>query len=312
MHFRDLHRAGLFAVTLIITAAILLGTGLSGHSRLSHALQDSGHFLIFTPLSLIALWSYRGSRGEPVWQVMLGCLLFGILIEAVQHLIGRDPSLKDVLMDLLGILAGTVLYLGFIRHSFSSGLTLVAVMVLAMAAFSQPCYWLGVYQLQANEFPQLLNPDNFFTNGLLEANPGGEIRRITLPENWSMPPDLGLNSCIYVSLLGGRWPGIHMQELESDWRGYESLEVAIYSDQEKDLPLILGIHDRSHNYKLNDRYSRRLLVHPGYNHFSLPTHEIEHAPKERPMDLWDISDLKVFAAKEQVGRGFCLLSMGLR
>jgi VanZ family protein len=312
VRFRDLDNPWLFPLSLLVTTAILLSTNLPGHYKLVYALQDSGHFLIFTLLSLTALWSYR-KRGEGlIWRVMLGCLLFGVLIEGVQSQIGRDPSLYDLLMDLLGIVSGVVLYLGFVRRSFPFGMTLAAVAILALAAFSRPAYWLMVYRVRADLFPRLMDPESYFANGLLEANPGGEINRIDLPENWSIPPELGIHSCIYVSLPGGRWPGIDMAEPEPDWRGYESLNLAIYSDQENDLTLILRIHDRMHNNRVEDRFKRRLTVGPGYNHFSIPLKQISRAPVTRSMDLSAISDVKIFATRDHIGSGFCLLSMGLR
>jgi VanZ family protein len=312
MSLFSLKQSGFFILALTIAAAILLGYSLPGENRLIYSLQDSGHFLIFTLLTLAVLWRYRKSQIRLVLLLMSLVFLFGILIEAVQSLIDRDPSLYDVLMDLLGVAAGGVLYAGFINRFLSSGLTLVAVIMLTLAAFSQPLYCLMAYQVRAIEFPRLMNPESVFTNRLLGVNLGSEIRRITPPDNWSLSPKLGVENCIYVSLLSGRWPGIDMPEPEPDWGGYESLEVAIYSDQHDDLPLTLRIHDQNHNDKYKDRYNRRLLVHPGYNRFSLPLREIEQAPKGRVMDMGNISGLKVFASKEHVGKGFCLLSMELR
>jgi hypothetical protein len=312
MSLFSLKKSGLFILALAIATAILLGTSLPGNKLLIYSLQDSGHFLIFVLLTLAALWPYRKSEIQPVWLLMALILLFGLLIEAVQSVIGRDPSLYDVLMDLLGVAVGGIVYAGFIRRALSSGLTLVVVILLTLVAFYKPLYWLKVYQVRADEFPRLMNPENIFTSRLLTAKPGGEIRRLTLPDNASIPPELGINACIYVSLLDSRWPGIRIQEPEPNWRDYESLEVGIYSDQLEDLPLTLRINDQKHNNKYLDRYNRRLLVHPGYNNFSLPLHEIEHAPKGRIMDMENISGVMIFASPEHLGKGFCLLSMELR
>jgi VanZ family protein len=312
MSLFSLKQSGFFILALTIAAVILLGYSLPGENRLIYSLQDSGHFLIFTLLTLAVLWRYRKSQIWLVLLLMSLVFLFGILIEAAQSLIDRNPSLYDVLMDLLGVAAGGMVYAGFIRRTLSSGLTLVVVILLTLVAFYKPLYWLKVYQVRADEFPRLMNPESFFASGLLEAKPEGEIRHLTLPDNGSIPLESGINTCIYVSLLSGRWPGITIQEPEPNWRGYESLEVTIYSDQQDDLPLTLRINDQKHNNKYLDRYNRRLLVNPGYNRFSLPLREIEQAPKGRVMDMGNISGLKVFASKEHVGKGFCLLSMELR
>ncbi len=309
--FKELLRPGLFPIALIIATTILLGASLPGHYKLVYALQDSGHFLIFTLLSLAALWPYRNRDESPIWQVILICLLFGASIEGVQSQINRDPSLYDLLMDMLGSVVGVVLYLGFIRRSLTSLLSVTIAIGLALVAFSQPLYWLMVYQVRADEFPRLINPDNPITNGLLGPYQGGELQRIELPDSWSIPRELGIHSCVYVSLLGGRWPGIDLQEPEPDWQGYDRLELAIYSDQESDLPLTLRIRDQMHNYRVENQFNRGLTLHPGYNRFSIPLVQISKAPRARNMNLSEVSGVKIFTGKDHEGSGFCLLSMRL-
>jgi VanZ family protein len=308
----SLNKTGLLFVVLITTTIILLGIKLPGESRLIFSLQDSGHFLIFTLLTLVTLWSTDKVKKRSIWLVMTLILSFGILIEFVQHLIGRDPSLYDVLMDLLGIIAGVVLYLGLIRRSLSPYLAMIILVLLTLSAFSQPMQWLYVYQLRAEQFPNLVNLDSYFSRQLLEGSGGGEIYPIPLPKDQGIPADLGTDSCVYVSLVKGRWPGVDMQEPEPDWRDYKTLEVGIYSDQVEDMTLVLRVHDQDHNRKYSDRFNRRLPVQPGYNHFSLPLSEIAQGPKGRTMDMGAISDVMIFAPQKYLGRGFCLLSMGLR
>ncbi|MEW8658742.1 MAG: VanZ family protein [Candidatus Thiodiazotropha endolucinida] len=299
-------------LALLLTTAILLGTNLPGDNRLMYSLQDSGHFLIFSLLTLIALWPYRRVRDRSIWPVLVLVLIFGLLIEGAQYLIGRDPSLYDVILDLLGIAAGGIIYTGFIRRSLAPHLSIAILLLLVLSAFAQPLYWYIAYQVRADQFPRLIDPDDYFSRALIEGSEGGVVRHVDLPGDWSLPADLDIDSCAYVTLLDGRWPGVDMQEPESDWRGYERLELLIYSDQSENLPLTLRIHDQNHNRRLEDRYNLSLVIQPGYNHFSLPLHEVEDAPSGRTMDMAAISDVMIFATRNHIGRGFCLLSMGLQ
>jgi VanZ family protein len=308
----SLKRLGFVILALAITATILLGTNLPGDNRLAFSLQDSGHFLIFSVLTLVVLRIYQKCRIRTQWLMMLLLLLFGVLAEVLQSYVGRDPSWYDVLMDLLGIAAGGLLYIGFIRRSFSPPLCTIAVLALAVMAFSQPIYWLLAYQVRSDQFPRLLDPDSFFSRALIEGSQGGDLRHIDLPMQWASDADLAVDSCVYVTLLKGRWPGVDMQEPAPDWRGYDSLELSIYSDQSKVLPLMLRINDQSHSTRFDDRYNRRLQVHPGYNHFSLPMSEILQAPMARTMDLGAVSGVMIYTSQQHAGSGFCLLSMGLR
>ncbi|MEW8264975.1 MAG: VanZ family protein [Candidatus Thiodiazotropha sp.] len=312
MSVSDLKTAGFLILVLVGTATFLLGTQLPGDSRLMLSLQDSGHFLIFTLLMLALLWPYRNSPRPPVWPLVSLVLLFGLLVELVQSLIGRQPSLYDLLMDLLGVAAGGILFFGLFKRSLSPGLGLAVAALLALAAFSLPIYWLIVYQARAADFPQLINTDGSISNALIKGSRGGVVRRIAVEEDWRIPMELGVKSCLYVSLQEGRWPGVSLFEPSPNWGGYRVLALTLYSDRADELTLTLRINDRNHNKQPEDRYSRRFTLHPGINRISVPLDEVEDAPEGRSMDLSAISKLMLFASPAYTGSGFCLLSMELR
>jgi hypothetical protein len=215
-------------------------------------------------------------------------------------------------MDLLGISAGGILYLGFLRRSYPPHRSIIIVLILALVAFSEPLRWCYVYQVRSNQFPLLFDPDNDFSKSLINGNKGSKLRHIDLSTLWTSDNYSDTDSCIYVSLVKGRWPSVEIPEPEPNWHGYETLEVSIYSDQLKELPLVLRVHDQKHNRKPSDRYNHRLLIQPGYNHFSLPLTEIAQAPETRTMDLGAISNVMLFSSHKHIGSGFCLLSLGLR
>ncbi|MEW8562030.1 MAG: VanZ family protein [Candidatus Thiodiazotropha sp.] len=311
MSVSDLKTPGFLVLVLVGTATFLLGTQLPGDSRLMLSLQDSGHFLIFTLLMLALLWPYRNSRKPPVWPMISLVLLFGLLVELVQSLIGRQPSLYDLLMNLLGVAAGGILFFGLIKRAISPGLSLAAAALLALAAFSLPIYWLIVYQARAADFPHLINTESAISSALIKGSRGGVIRRIAVEEDWRIPLELGNKSCLYVSLQEGRWPGVSLFEPSPDWGGYDVLVLAIYSDQAVELPLTLRINDQNHNKLPNDRYNRRFTLHPGINRISVPLEEVEDAPEGREMDLSAISRLMLYTSPDYTGNGFCLLSMAL-
>ncbi|MCG8011587.1 MAG: VanZ family protein [Candidatus Thiodiazotropha weberae] len=296
----------------MITAIVLLGTNLPATNHLMFSLQDSGHYLIFALLTLVVLSRYRDLRRQQLWLLMSLILLFGILVEAAQATIERDPSVYDVLMDILGITAGAVIYRFRIKRSLPPNFALLTLLALSLVAFAMPLYWLTVYQVRAAQFPRLIDPDRVITRVLTEGSHGVELRHLKIPKDWILPVDLEIENCAYVSLLDGRWPGVGTHEPESNWQGYETFDLAIYSDQTKDLSLTLRINDQSHNEQYDDRYNLRLLARPGYNHFSFPLSEIAHGPKYRSMDMGDISNVLLFSTHENRGAGFCLMSMELR
>ncbi|MCU7929213.1 MAG: VanZ family protein [Candidatus Thiodiazotropha sp. (ex Codakia rugifera)] len=302
----------LLVISALFTVVMLLGVTLPGDGRLINALQDSGHFLIFVLLSLAVLWSYKTAADHLFWPILLGCLLFGAVMEIVQYTIGREASLYDLLMNAMGVTAGGLLFSGMIRRSIPRGLSALAVVLLFVIAFSGPLYWLSVAQIRNAEFPILINLEGVAAGALLQGSHGGDVHVINRPTNW--PADIATDQrrCAIIQLKKGAWPGVSLIEPKPDWRGYHTLELSLYSELRHTLPLTLRINDRTHNNKLSDRFNHRLELNYGYNHFTIPLKEIENSPLERRMDLSVITNLLIFGTKQQIGNEFYLLSMRLR
>ncbi|MCU7892861.1 MAG: VanZ family protein [Candidatus Thiodiazotropha sp. (ex Ustalcina ferruginea)] len=312
MSSQSLRYPGLLLFSALFSVVLLLGVTLPGHSRLINALQDSGHFLIFTLLSLAVLWSYKTKTDKYFWPILLGCLLFGAVMEIVQYTIGREASLYDLLMNAMGVTSGGLLFSGMIRRSIPRGLSVLAAVLLFVIAFSGPLYWLFVSQVRNADFPILVNLEGTTASAFLQGSNGGDVRIINRPTNW--PADIAADQerCAIVLLEEGAWPGVSLIEPEPDWRGYQSLELSLYSEQQRMLPLSLRINDRTHNNKFKDRFNQRLELSYGYNRFTIPLKEIENSPSGRRMDLSTITNLLIFGTKRQIGSEFYLLSMRLR
>ncbi|MCU7849638.1 MAG: hypothetical protein KZQ89_16930 [Candidatus Thiodiazotropha sp. (ex Lucinoma kastoroae)] len=230
----------------------------------------------------------------------------------MQYAIGREASLYDLLMNAMGVTAGGFLFSGIIRRSIPRGLSVLAAVLLFVIAFSGPLYWLFVSQVRNTNFPMLVNLEGMAASAFLQGSNGGDVRIINRPANW--PADIAADQehCTIVLLEEGAWPGVRLIEPEPDWRGYQSLELSLYSEQQRMLPLSLRINDRAHNNQFKDRFNQRLELSYGYNHFTIPLKEIEKSPSGRRLDLSTITNLLIFGTKRQIGSEFYLLSMWLR
>ena len=71
------------------------------------------------------------------------------------------------------------------------------------------------------------------------------------------------------------------------------------------------IHDRTHDNRYSDRFNQRLLVQPGYNHFSLSTDNIARAPDRRVMDLTDIEAIGWFITRPKKNHSLYIDNIGL-
>lgn len=70
--------------------------------------DKSNHALAFFVLALLAVCSWPAAS---VWQRCLGLLAYGVLIECVQYVVGRDAAMLDIFADAVGIAIGQVVIL---------------------------------------------------------------------------------------------------------------------------------------------------------------------------------------------------------
>ena len=66
------------------------------------------HLIAYTVLTLLLVLSFSGDRRLPrgLWIALLSLLLYGALIEVVQHYIGRQFDLMDMVANAVGVLLG--------------------------------------------------------------------------------------------------------------------------------------------------------------------------------------------------------------
>src|SRR5688572_9398501 len=65
------------------------------------------HAPLFAVLAATCCWAFRELRWGWLWSWLLLCV-FALSTEGLQHLVGRQASLRDVLANLLGITAGVL------------------------------------------------------------------------------------------------------------------------------------------------------------------------------------------------------------
>lgn len=97
----------------------------SGSYNLLHLLADKGfHVMMFVVLALL-LWKAYSSIHRRVWLILLSGLVVGSCSEFLQRFFpGRDPAIRDVLINLGGTALGVCLILLIRRtgHRFAQPL----------------------------------------------------------------------------------------------------------------------------------------------------------------------------------------------
>jgi hypothetical protein len=93
-------------------------------------------------------------------------------------------------------------------------------------------------------------------------------------------------------------PGVAFHEPVADWRRYKILAIDVENPGDAPLKLGVRVHDRLHNFEYNDRFNRIFELAPKERrNLRILIEDIQHGPKERLLDLAQISDITLFKAR---------------
>ncbi|MEM7280736.1 MAG: hypothetical protein AAF438_03820, partial [Pseudomonadota bacterium] len=223
-------------------------------------------------------------------------LLAGLSEFLQQFLANRAATLQDLLIDFVGIGAGTLLALA-IAGKFTPFLRVLLGLTgvcLVTAAFYKPFSWAAAYDVRNKNVPALVNFESkweanfFFTND-------ASIERTSPPPAWTQKSADGIVGSI--TYRKGRWPVFKFQEIYPDWRGYSHIKFEMYNAESERIRMTFRVDDVHHNYSQEDRLNHRFWLMPGHNAVSIPLTTIKEAPVGRDMDMSAIKDIMWFASK---------------
>jgi len=118
MHFRYIVR-----FFLLVTAGIILYFSLIPDPPNTfikfNAMDKVEHAVAYALLGLLSFFSFRYDRNHPVRIVIFSvllCSIYGGLIEILQRYTGRFPDSGDLIMDIIGATAGSLLAFFILRY----------------------------------------------------------------------------------------------------------------------------------------------------------------------------------------------------
>ncbi len=259
---------------------------------------DLGHVALFAGLAWVLLQCWRMPlRLLP--RLLAGAVLLGFGVELIQHYIGRNFSLHDVLLDLIGALFGAVLALRS-RLTRRQHWLLAPLLLVAMVVALAPLTLIGWVNLQKQlQFPQLASFESRLGLRRFEFYGGtvGELHE-------------GL---LRIRFGTDKWSGFQLVEPPPDWRGYRELVIDLDNPEPRLLALNCRIDDLPHRQSgldFHNRFNRRFTLAPGPNLLRIALSEVEHAPRDRTMEMDRIVALHCFVHSQPEPR--MLLLHGLR
>ena len=257
-----------------------------------------GHIIFFAVLMLLV----QTFRPLVHWQSWLWVTLLvlgvGVAIEFVQHFVGRESSLDDVLHDLFGLWLGLFWGQKPTRTVWAlRGLSLLLV---------TPAFWLVIYSAMADivmreQFPQVNSFESRFELAQVRAN----TRQIKTQQVNSLHTHGAYG--LQVELSTQKYAGVSLFGPYGDWSGYQFLRMDFYNPDTEPLELVLKIsdadHDR-HENRFDDRFNRKLVLMQGWNQVQIDLNDVRSAPLNREMHMNKITGMAVFVMQLPKPREF--------
>ena len=143
------------------------------------------------------------------------------------------------------------------------------------------------------QFPVLTDFSTPFEMSRWHAN----TAKIHLQKNGGPEPPF-----LAVDFQPATYSTVTLKYFYRDWRGYKHIILDMTNPESTDLNVILRIHDRlheQHQYALNDRFNRALLIKPGRQRIVIAIDDIKNAPVSRKMDMQHIEELSIFTMRSR-------------
>ncbi|WP_083608255.1 VanZ family protein [Teredinibacter haidensis] len=290
----------LLLVVIGLNSWLLFYYKLPGKNFFWSALHNSGHDLVFLGLAfLLSLILHyfvvnRKLTRAAAYSLVLS-LVFGAAVELLQAQVGREASWDDFRLDAAGSLAGVCVYLAIYWCHWRRYVAIVLCILLLGISLIEPIKWRLAEEYREDAFPVLADFDNDWLNLYVRPAYQASLSFVAAPAKWK-----GNNTVVAkLALRPAPWPGLHLAEVERDWRGYKTFSFEVFNPQSEPVKLVTRVHDRSHNNKHNDRFNRTYTLAPGYQKIEIPIAKIMSAPKGRDMRMDRVRAVMFYSYKLQ-------------
>ena len=285
--------ACLIFIALFLTLYITSPQGIEPRSV--HQFWNLGHVVLFFLLSTVILLERRQQhsslRAEAV-EALLYPLLFGVSIELLQPAFARTADLSDLLKNIAGSLLAFCWFSDYLAKNYKAltGFLRIVSIIALLAAFKPLVISRYDEYLAQQHFPLLSNFDSSTEISRFKAI--GKHTLIHLDHKAEH-----LNSQALAIRLHNKeqYSGASLEHFPGNWQNYHSLRFSLYTNHQQ--TITLRIYDKPHperGFDYNDRFNKKLLLTPGWNHLSVDLAAVAAAPSQRRMDMANIIDVSFF------------------
>lgn len=278
----------------MLAAAVLLFVPLPvAPTYAGRTIENAGHmplFFIGTWFILAILrhdWDMTGVRLY-AFAGLIG-VVAGLASEIIQKPLQRDPSWEDVFADAMGVLCALAVHAAISRREKFSGATRATALAIALGcivAYVAPIVTMTrAYVHRNGQFPVLANFDSRIELAWIV---GYGIRRDVVA------------GVLEVEFVRPVFPGFSFYEPVKDWRRFKTLIIdAENPEGAEELHLGVRVHDVGHGREFADRFNRKFDLAPGERRsLRIPLDDIHLAPRNRLINMAQISDVTLFRTRE--------------
>jgi hypothetical protein len=213
----------------------------------------------------------------------------GFVSELMQKPLRRDASWEDVLTDAVGVVCALAIHAALSRRVKLTTAARAAAVLIALgciAAYVAPIInMVRAYVHRNSQFPVLASFDSRI-----------ELAWIV---RYGIRCDV-IAGVLEVEFARQVFPGFSFYEPVRDWRRYRTLVIDAENPESVEiLHLGVRVHDSAHNREYVDRFNRIFDLAPGERRsLRIPLEDVHLAPRNRLMNMKQISDVTLFRTKD--------------
>jgi len=283
-----------YFLAVILTILLFVGGPDYESHRIVQQIWDVGHVALFLMLSYIILIFIRKYKLSYITQFLIIVALsfiFGLFVELIQLLIGRDFELQDLANDVSGAIIGYFVY--YLLHAKISKLhniiAVLSIVLLLMISLYPLANVLVDEMKMENEFPVLSD----FESATQLSRWDVKQANLSLNKHHVQQGEYSLQAIFFPDAF----PDITLQHFPRDWSGYKNIKFSLYNKAQDPIVIELKVYDEDHmkyGYQYTDRFNRELLLQPGWNNIFISLNEIFNSPEKRTMDRTRIKSFSLF------------------
>ena len=290
-----------FSILCFILFIMLIPPSHGGTKSLGYeALSNGAHVPLLGLATLSFAWILVACvrKATPFYVASLLSFFFAVAIEIIQPVFGRDFSLGDIGLDLIGIFGAWVLYrmlsTGMNLVSLANGLVCLGLVVWFAVLPVVSGY--GIDGYMSEQFPLL---SGFKVDG--EENYWRSVEGDSsdvVSMDFVKHEGTGAEGTLYLSAQG-KYAGAEYRPVVSDWSGYSWIKLSV---ENKGLPALVGIRidDSGDSTDYGQRFNKAIELPSGESTIAISLEEVSRAVEDREFNISEIYRFLIFSLEETV------------